>query len=86
MIGQQMWQKRTFNIALCVANKWTEAQTMTEYVNEENCTECVHHDIFWEGSGCNLLNNMEFCRFEQKDLLDLSLLFASLEEIIDAAD
>lgn len=39
---------------------------MTEYVNEENCTECVHHDIFWEGSGCNLLNNMEFCRFEQK--------------------
>lgn len=59
---------------------------MTEYVNEENCTECIHHDIFWEGSGCNLLNNMESCRFKQKDLLDLSLLFASLEEIIDAAE
>lgn len=73
-------------IAGVAVRKWTEVQTMTEYVNEENCTECVHHDIFWEGSGCNLLNNMEFCRFEQKDLLDLSLLFASLEEIIDAAD
>lgn len=41
---------------------------MTEYVNEENCTECIYHDIFWEDSGCNLLNNMEPCRFKQKDL------------------
>ena len=30
----------------------------------ENCAECKHHDIFWGGSGCNLLNNGERCRFE----------------------
>lgn len=31
---------------------------------KENCAECKHHDVFWEGSGCNLLNHMEKCRFE----------------------
>lgn len=46
----------------------------------------TYHDVFWDGSGCNLLNNMEPCKFEQKDHSDGSLLFASLEEIIDAAD
>ena len=30
----------------------------------ENCTECKHRDIFWGGSGCNLLNNEERCKFE----------------------
>ena len=30
----------------------------------ENCAECKYHDIFWAGSGCNLLNNGERCRFE----------------------
>lgn len=59
---------------------------MTEYVNKENCTECIHHDIFWEGSGCSLLNNMESCRFKQKDLSDPSLLFISLEDVKDATD
>ena len=59
---------------------------MAEYTNKENCTECTHHNIFWEGSGCNLLNNMEHCKFEQKVKPDLSLLFASLEDIIDATD
>ena len=32
----------------------------------ENCAECKHHDIFWRGSGCNLLNNGERCKFEPK--------------------
>ena len=30
----------------------------------ENCAGCKHHDIFWGGSGCNLLNNGERCKFE----------------------
>lgn len=59
---------------------------MTEYVNEENCTECIYHNIFWEGSGCNLLNNMEPCRFKQKDSPEQSLLFISLEGIKDATN
>lgn len=59
---------------------------MVEYTNKENCTECTHHNIFLEGPGCNLLNNMEHCKFEQKVKPDLSLLFASLEDIIDATD
>ena len=37
---------------------------------KENCTECKHHDVFWGGfwggSGCNLLNNGERCKFEPK--------------------
>lgn len=32
----------------------------------ENCAECKYHDIFWGGSGCNLLNNGERCKFEPK--------------------
>lgn len=59
---------------------------MAEHTNKENCTECTHHNIFLEGSGCNLLNNMEHCKFQQKVKPDLSLLFASLEDIIDATD
>lgn len=59
---------------------------MDKYIDKENCTKCTHYDMFWDGSGCNLLNNMEHCKFEQKDQLDLSLLFASLEDIIDATD
>lgn len=31
---------------------------------KENCAWCRHHDVFWDGSGCNLLNNMESCKFE----------------------
>ena len=61
-------------------------EMMPEHVNKERCAKCTHHDVFWEGSGCNLLNNMEPCKFEQKDRPDLSLLFASLEEIIDASN
>lgn len=57
----------------------TGGQTMTEYTNKENCAECIYHDIFWKGSGCNLLNNMEQCKFKQKNQ-------TSLGEIIDAAD
>ena len=30
----------------------------------ENCAECKHHDVFWDGSGCNMLNNGERCKFE----------------------
>lgn len=33
----------------------------------ENCAECKHHDIFWGGAGCNLLNSMERCKFEPKE-------------------
>jgi hypothetical protein len=33
---------------------------------KENCAECKHHDVFWGGSGCNLLNNGERCKFEPK--------------------
>lgn len=61
-------------------------EMMTENINKEKCTKCTYHDAFWDGSGCNLLNNMEPCKFEQKDHSNGSLLFASLEEIIDAAD
>ena len=32
----------------------------------ENCADCKHHDVFWGGSGCNLLNNGERCKFELK--------------------
>ena len=28
------------------------------------CAECKHHDIFGVGSGCNLMNNGERCKFE----------------------
>lgn len=60
--------------------------TMAEYTNKENCTECIHHNIFWEGSRCNLLNNMEHCKFEQKVKPDQSLLFVSLEDNKDATN
>lgn len=53
---------------------------------KEKCTKCTYHDAFWDGSECNLLNNMEPCKFEPKGHSDGSLLFAGLEEIIDAAD
>ena len=33
---------------------------------KENCVECIHHDVFWGGSGCNLLNNMGRCKFEPR--------------------
>ena len=33
---------------------------------KENCAECIYHDVFWEGSGCNLLNNGERCKFENR--------------------
>lgn len=33
---------------------------------KENCAICKHHDVFWEGSGCNLLNHFEKCRFEMR--------------------
>lgn len=59
---------------------------MDKYIDKENCTKCTHYDMFWDGSGCNLLNNMEPCRFKQKDLPDLSLLFISLEGIKDEAN
>lgn len=47
---------------------------MTEYTNKENCAECIYHDIFWKGSGCNLLNNMEQCKFKQKNQTSLGIL------------
>lgn len=31
---------------------------------KESCVECRHHDVFWGGAGCNLLNNGERCKFE----------------------
>ena len=31
------------------------------------CEDCKWRDVFWEGAGCNLLNNMEPCHFEAKD-------------------
>ena len=34
---------------------------------KENCAECRHHDVFWDGSGCNLLNGMERCKFEPRE-------------------
>lgn len=33
---------------------------------KENCAECRHHDVFWGGAGCNLLNNGERCKFEER--------------------
>ena len=33
-----------------------------------NCAECKYHDVFWEGSGCNLLNNGEHCIFKVKEV------------------
>lgn len=31
-----------------------------------DCDNCKHHDVFWTGGGCNLLNNMERCKYESK--------------------
>lgn len=61
-------------------------EMMTEYINKEKCAKCTYHDVFWDGSECNLLNNMEHCKFEPKDHPDGLSLFAGLEEIIDASD
>lgn len=61
-------------------------EMMIEHINKEKCAKCTYHDVFWDGSGCNLLNNMEHYKFEPKDHPDGSLLFAGLEEIIDASD
>ena len=36
---------------------------------KENCAECKHHDVFFGGSGCNLLNNEENCMFEPRKQL-----------------
>lgn len=33
---------------------------------KENCAECKYHDIFWDGSGCLLINNMENANLQQK--------------------
>ena len=33
---------------------------------KENCAECKHHDVFWGGAGCILLNNGEQCKFEPR--------------------
>ena len=42
---------------------------------KENCAECKYHDIFWDGSGCLLLNNMEICKFivKEKNNIDCSI-------------
>lgn len=37
---------------------------------KEDCAECKHHDVFWSGAGCLLLNNMEKCKFESKNRSD----------------
>ena len=34
---------------------------------KENCAECRYHDVFWEGAGCLLINNMEKCKFTPKE-------------------
>lgn len=34
------------------------------------CANCAHHDVFWEGSGCNLMFSMEPCKFEPKESTD----------------
>lgn len=31
---------------------------------KEDCAVCIHHNVFWGSSGCNLLNNNEKCKFE----------------------
>lgn len=33
----------------------------------ENCANCKHHDVFWSGAGCNLLNGGERCKYEPND-------------------
>lgn len=33
----------------------------------ENCANCKHHDVFWSGGGCNLLNGGERCKYEPND-------------------
>lgn len=48
----------------CGANL-TEGKKM-EY--KSPCKDCKWHDVFWKGVGCNLLNNMEPCRFDAKDI------------------
>lgn len=51
---------------------------------KENCAECKHHDVFWGGSGCNLLNNGERCKFETKVMTNADLIRAmSDEELAD---
>lgn len=38
---------------------------------KENCAECIYHDVFWAGAGCNLLNNNEKCKFKPRKLMEL---------------
>ena len=33
----------------------------------DDCAECKCHDVFWEGAGCLLINNMEKCKFTPKE-------------------
>lgn len=33
----------------------------------EKCTGCKWHNMFWENSGCAKRNDMERCKFEQKE-------------------
>ena len=41
-----------------------------EVKTKENCADCKYHDVFWEGAGCILLNNMEKCKFAPKGQSD----------------
>ena len=34
--------------------------------NKSCCEKCKHYNVFWNKGGCNLLNNEEHCKFEQK--------------------
>lgn len=47
---------------------------------KENCAECKHHDVFWGGSGCNLLNNGERCKFEPKVMANADRIRAMSDE------
>ena len=39
----------------------------TDKRHKSPCKVCKWHDVFWEGAGCTLRNNMEPCHFEAKD-------------------
>lgn len=30
---------------------------------KENCALCIHHNVFWGGAGCNLINHGEKCKY-----------------------
>ena len=75
----------------CDYDGYNDANNLKQLIDELvdasiQARECLHKGELFAKEMMTEHVNMEPCKFEQKDRPDVSLLFASLEEIIDAAD